>query len=136
MTPAELMRDTALAFSRGDLQPLFALVDDQTVWKAASIMPGPFRFHGTYEKRAGVVEVTSLIAMQFQMRRFHPKEIVGEGEVVWGHFEIEAEYRPTGKIIQFDAAIRWRVVNGRLREHQGFFDTAAVIALQLEKPPV
>ncbi len=136
MTPEAMLRSAAQAFAKGDLQPLFAMVDDKTVWKSASIMPGNFRFGGAYEKRAGVVEVTSILAMAYQIRRFDEKEIISAGEVAWGLFEMEAQYRPSGKILIFDVAVRWRVRDGKLLEHQGFFDTAAVLALQLEKPPL
>lgn len=134
MTPEALMRSVTKAFAKGDLQPLLAIINDKTVWKSASLFGDGFRFGGQYEKRAGVVEVTSLIATTYHFRHFEPREITASGEVVWGLFDAEAEFQPTGKILRMDIALRWRVRDGMLLEHQGFFDTAALLAQQATKP--
>jgi ketosteroid isomerase-like protein len=131
MTPEALMRHVAKAFAHSDLQPLLDAVDENTVWKSASAPSGAFRFGGDYQKRAGVVEVTSLIATAYHLHRFEPREIVPHGdEVVWGLFDMEAQYRPTGRILKITVAIRWHVRNGKLLEHQAFFDTANLLAQQ------
>jgi EAL domain-containing protein (putative c-di-GMP-specific phosphodiesterase class I) len=59
-------------------------------------------------------------------------EIVESGEIVWGIFDAIIEYLPTvrergqAEAISFQCAIRWRVQDGKILEHQAFFDTAAV----------
>ena len=56
--------------------------------------------------------------------------MMAEGEVVWGLFDVEAQYQPTGRILKMAIAIRWRVRDGKLLEHQAFFDTANLLAQQ------
>lgn len=134
--PEALMRTVTAAFEKGDLQPLFASIHDKIVWKAASQHTDLFRFGGTYADRAGIKDVTSRIASAYTFHRFAPKEIISSGDTVWGLFDMEAEFRPTGKPtaspkhIKLEFALRWRVQNGKIVEHQAFFDTASLLAQQ------
>ena len=134
MTPEALMRRVATAFEKGDLEPLFEAIDDHTVWKTASALSDMFRFGGEYKKRIGITEVLSRIATAYVFRRFEPMEIVASGEIVWGLFQVEADYRPTGKKLKVEMAVRWRVRNGKIAEHQGFLDTASLLRQQGELP--
>jgi hypothetical protein len=36
-------------------------------------------------------------------------------------------YKPTLAQVSFDCAIRWRLKNGKVIEHQAFIDTAAML---------
>lgn len=138
MPNAALMRKVASAFEKADLQPLFDALDERIVWKSAATNKGVFRFGGEYHDAIGVLEVTSQIATEFYFHRFEPKEIVTTGDVVWGIFSVEADYKPRGKPTQrplpvkFECAIRWRIHDGKIVEHQSFFDTASLL-IQQEK---
>lgn len=134
MTPELFMRTVTKAFEKGDLQPLLTVIDEHTVWKSASTMQGRFRFGGAYRTRAGILEVTSQIATTYLFRRFHPVEIIASGEIAWGLFDAQIEHRPSGNVINLEIALRWRVKNGMLREHQAFFDTASLLAQQGSSP--
>jgi len=140
MTSEALMRRVMAAFEKADLQPLFDAVDDETVWKSASGLKNNFRFAGEYKKHAGVIDVTSRISTSYYFWHFKPKEIISHGEIVWGLFEVEADYRPPNKPRQrpkyviFECAIRWRVRDNKIIEHQAFFDTAALLDQQGELP--
>jgi ketosteroid isomerase-like protein len=127
-----LMRSVAKAFENGDLQPLFDALDDNVVWKTASVPDDAFRFGGQYSKRIGVTEVLSRISVAYVFRRFEPVEIVAARDLVWGLFQVEADYRPTGKPINIEIAIRWRVKNNKIIEHQAFLDTASLLTQQGE----
>jgi ketosteroid isomerase-like protein len=133
-----LMRRVVAAFANADLRPLFDAVDDNTVWKSGSVFEGVFRFGGQYQKRIGVFDVTLQITMVYFFRRFEPIEIVSSGEVVWGLFQVEADYIPLGEHqesaqpVSLVCAIRWVVRNERILEHQSFFDTAGLLAQQGE----
>lgn len=131
--PEKLMRVVTSAFAVGDLRPLFAAVHSDIVWKTASPHVNLFRFAGVHERRAGVMEVTGQIASEYIFRRLDPKEIVAKGDVVWGLFDVEIKYQPVGdkhpyEPIQLDIAMRWRIKDGMIIEHQAFFDTAALLA--------
>jgi ketosteroid isomerase-like protein len=126
-----LMLSVFRAFKESDLEPLFAALGDDVVWKSTA-PPEFFRFGGTHRGRAGVKEFTALLLSRYHMLRFDPKLVVAQGDIVWGQFAAEAQHLPTGKIARADFSIRWVVRNNKLVEHQGFFDTAGVLMQQGE----
>ncbi len=137
--PEKLMRIVTAAFGAGDLRPLLAAVHKDIVWKAASPHTNLFRFGGVHQKREGVMDVTAQIAMDFAFRSFKPREIIAKGDVVWGLFDVEAdsEYRKgksRPKPVKLDIAIRWRLKDGKIIEHQAFFDTASLLIQRGELP--
>ena len=126
------MRAVVAGFVAGDLRPLLSAVHKDIVWKAASPHTNLFRFGGVHQRREGVMDVTSQIAMDYTFRHFTPREIVAKGDVVWGLFEVEADFefhsgKPGPKPIKLDIAIRWRLKDGKIIEHQAFFDTASLL---------
>jgi ketosteroid isomerase-like protein len=130
-----LMRKIAEAFAQADLQPLFDVIAEGVVWKSASNVEGAFIFGGTYQNRFGVLEVTSQISAAYVFRRFSPKEIVSSGDILWGLFEVEGDYLPSGrsrmrKPFEFECAIRWRMQGKKVIEHQAFFDTHYLLRQQ------
>ena len=140
MSSVALMKRVAAAFEKSDLQPLFDAIHEKIVWKSASAVDGFFRFGGTYLGSVGVKEVTARLATKYSFHRFTPKEIVSSGDVVWGLFHVEGTYHPRGSKpvkVEFEVAIRWRVKDQKVVEHQAFFDTASLLAQQGElKQPV
>ena len=136
MNGEDLMRTVTAAFAKSDLVPLLNALHDDVVWRSASRQPGgPFSFEGDYRKRAGVVEVLANIAKDYTFRRMTPKEITAGKDVVWGLFDVVVVYDAKGthrepKTINLDIAIRWRLKDGKIIEHQSFFDTLWVASLQ------
>jgi ketosteroid isomerase-like protein len=137
--PEALMRMITAAFEVGDLRPLFAAVHKDIVWKAASPRTNLFRFGGVHRQREGVMDVTAQIAMDYVFRSFKPREIVTKGDVVWGLFDVEADFESSGSVpqtkqVKLEVAIRWRLKDGKIIEHQSFFDTASLLMQQGELP--
>ncbi|HEY1708942.1 MAG TPA: nuclear transport factor 2 family protein [Rhizomicrobium sp.] len=138
MTPADLMRTVVKGLAANDMRPLMAVVDDNTVWKSAAGVGNPFRFGGEYRTRAGIADVTSNIFAAYTFLRFDAQEIVSEGEVVWGLFDVECVYHTpkdrggADKPVRYECALRWQVRNGMLVEWQAFFDTLSVLRQQGE----
>jgi ketosteroid isomerase-like protein len=137
--PEELMRVVTAAFETGDLRPLLSAVHPEIVWKAASPHTSLFRFGGVHHRREGVLDVTAQIAMDYVFRKFKPREIVAKGDIVWGLFEVEAVFefqngKPGPKPVELEIAIRWRLKDGKIIEHQAFFDTASLLAQRGELP--
>ena len=136
-TPTIAMRKIARGFEQADLRPLFDVIAENVVWKSGSTVRGPFLFGGTYAGRLGVLEVTAEISAGYVFRRFMPKEIVSKGDIVWGLFQVEGDYMPRGgrprKPFQFECAIRWRMRDGKVVEHQSFFDTHALVQQQARR---
>ena len=135
MDGAELMRKVAAGFEKSDLQPLLDAIHEDIVWKTASKQQGVLRFDGEYKNRPGVLEVLSKISMDYTFHYLRPKEILAVGDVVWGHFDASVSFAPKdkdgpGKNVTLEMAIRWRLKDGKIIEHQGFFDTASVLIQQ------
>ncbi|MDE2466285.1 MAG: nuclear transport factor 2 family protein [Alphaproteobacteria bacterium] len=129
MTPEALMRRLAKAVEKSDFQTLIAAVDDNVVWHTGGRQPGVVGLAGTYTSRAGLLEVTAKLATLLSFCRFEPKEIVADGEVVWGWFDAAASLIGRGpQLVQFEIALRWRVRDGKILEHKAFYDTAYVTA--------
>jgi len=124
-----LMLSVIAAFQVGNLEPLFAALSPDVVWKATA--PREFlRFGGTHRGIAGMREYTALLFSRYSFTRFTPKTLTAKGDQVWGVFEAEALHQPSRKYVQSDISIRWTVKDGKITEHQGFFDTAGVLMQQ------
>jgi ketosteroid isomerase-like protein len=139
MDGAELMRTIAAAFEKSDLQPLLDAIHPDIVWKTGAKSPGLFRFSGEYKKGA-IRELLAQIAMDYTVHRFAPKDIISSGDIVWGLFDISLSFdqkvtlaRP--KIVEMEMAIRWRIKDGKIIEHQGFFDTVSLLLQQGQVSP-
>ena len=130
-----LMLRVMRAFRDGDLEPLFAAVSDDIVW-TSNAPPDYFRFGGTHHGRTGMREFTALFASRYHFVRLEAKAILGKGEIVHGLYEAEIHHRPSDKTVKVDIAIRWVVRDGRIVEHQGFFDTASVLIQQGDLPGI
>ncbi|MGO8913259.1 MAG: nuclear transport factor 2 family protein [Bradyrhizobium sp.] len=140
MSGEELMRTAVAAFAQSDIKPLLDALHEDVVWKSASKQEGLFRFHGEYKNRAGVMEILSLISLDYTFHHMKPKEIVTVGDVVWGYFDVGLSYETKGKaaapkFVQLDMAIRWCLKEGKIIEHQAFFDTAYLLMQQRNVQP-
>lgn len=129
MDGASLMRDVVAAFEKSDPQPLFDAIHDDIVWKTASFQEGVFRFGGEYKGRAGVQAVLGAFSRVYHFYQFRPKDIVASGDVVWGHFDVCLFFDPKSegeakRHATLDMAFRWKLKDGKIIEHQAFFDTA------------
>ncbi|MEY4966927.1 MAG: hypothetical protein RL274_2510 [Pseudomonadota bacterium] len=125
----KLMLSIIAAFKDSDLEPLFEALHPDVVWKATAPREF-FRFGGTQRGHAGMREYTALLFSRYHFVRFEPKIITAKGDQVWGLFEAEAWHRPSGRYVKTDISMRWTVTDGKIAEHQGFFDTAGVLIQQ------
>jgi len=126
-----LMLSVFAALKEGDLEPLFAALSPEVVWKATA-PPQFFRFGGIHLGVAGVREYSALLFSRYHITRMAPRTVTAQGERVWGLFETEALHQPTGRYVQFDLFIGWTVKDGRIIAHQCLFDTASVLMQQGE----
>ncbi len=127
------MRSLAAAFEKSDIQPLLDALHEDVVWKSGSRYPGsPFSFKGDYTNRAGILEVLAKISRDYTFQRMTPIQITDGGNVVWGLFDVVFRYDAKGsgtipKTIQMDWVLRWKLKDGKIIEHQAFFDTAYML---------
>lgn len=136
MSGEELMRSIVAAWAMSDIQPLLAALHDEVVWRSGSRHPGgPFSFKGDYTNRVGILDVLSNIAKDYTFHRMTPVEIVEGPNVVWGLFDVSLSHDAKGRgvparTLQMEWAIRWRLKEGKIIEHQAFFDTAYLLMQQ------
>ena len=132
----ELMRRVSAAFEKGDLQPLLDSLHPDVVWKAAATQAGLFLFRRPISStgwgaRCHLADRHELHTFQ----SFKPREIVAKGDVAWGLFDASIAYKPLDgkdmpKGVDIEIAIRWRLKDGKIIEHQAFFDTASLLIQQ------
>lgn len=125
----DLMLKVVAAFKEADLQPLFAALHPDVVWKAHA-PKALFRFGGTHYGLTGMKEYTALLFSRYSFVRFAPKMVTAKGDLVWGLFETEMRHAPSGKYVKSDIMVRWIVRDGHITEHQGLFDTAGILLQQ------
>jgi ketosteroid isomerase-like protein len=141
MDPEELMRHIIESFERTDLEPLIEALHDDVVWKSASKQENVFRFGGDYYNKLGVLDALSDILMDYTVHHIRAREIVSVGDVVWGLFDVELDYdnargmdaigkSEQSRAVELEVAIRWRIKEGKIIEHQSFFDTASLLIQQ------
>lgn len=138
MTSAEQLMKTVLeAWGQANLEPAYAALDENVVWKSGSTFAnGQFRFGGVYNGKASVVALLSKLSTQYFFQRYEEKEIISQGEIVWSLFDVYGSYVPAGgrdrahKSFVIEMAFRWRIRGGKILEAQTFFDTAALLAQQ------
>ena len=129
----DLMLSVFGAMKDGQLEPLFAALSPEVVWKATA-PPQYFRFGGVYKGLAGLREYTALLFSRYHFTRLESKAITAKEDQVWGLFEAEALHQPSSRYVRFDLFIRWTVTGGKIAEHQCLFDTASVLMQQGELP--
>lgn len=126
-----LMLSVMDALKEGDLEPLFAALSPDVVWKATA-PPAFFRFGGVHRGIAGVREYSALLFSRYHATKLQPRAVTAQGDRVWGLFEAEALHQPSGRYVQFDIFFGWTMKSGRIIEHQCLFDTASVLIQQGE----
>jgi ketosteroid isomerase-like protein len=124
-----LMLGVFAALKEANLEPLFAALSPEVVWKATA-PPEFFRFGGVHRGVSGVREYSALLFSRYHATRLEPRAVTAQGDRVWGLFEAEALHQPSGRYVKFDIFIGWTVKNGTIVEHQCLFDTASVLMQQ------
>ena len=126
-----LMLAVLAALKEGNLEPLFAALSPDVVWKATAPQQF-FRFGGVHRGIAGVREYSALLFSRYHATKLAPRAVTAQGDRVWGLYEAEMLHQPSGRYVQFDMFLGWTVQDGRIVEHQCLFDTASVLIQQGE----
>ncbi len=128
-----LLRRVLKAYGEGDMDPLFAAVDDDVAW-TSNALAGHYRFGGPRRGRAGLIEALSMIAADYAIQRYDITEMVGEGEVIWSTCQVDVQDRRSDLKMSFPLAARWQFAGGKVCACQEFFDTASVLHQQGRLP--
>ena len=137
MDGPRLMREVVAGFEKSDMGPLLAAMHDEIVWKSARRYDALFHSSGEYKTRARVIELLTDLFQNYTFHRFEPKEIIANGDVVWGQFDVDLSFEPKGsgivsKYVDLEMVIRWRLQEDKIIEHHSFFDTASLLIQQTQ----
>ncbi len=105
------MLSVLAAFKDGNLDPLFAALSPDVVWRANAPREF-FRFGGIHRGIPGMREYTALLFSRYSFSALRPKSVVAKDDQVWGLFEAEARHQPSGKYVVFEVSIRWTIRDG------------------------
>ena len=125
----DLMLAVVAGFKSGKLETLFEAIRADVVWKVMAPREY-FRFGGVYQGVAGVKEYTALLFCDYHFARLRPLAVAAKDDEVWGVFDAEALHRPSGRYVQSNISLYWRMQDGQIAEQQMFFDTAGVLMQQ------
>jgi ketosteroid isomerase-like protein len=124
-----ILRRALASYARGDLAPVFAVLDENVVW-SSNALADHYRFGGRREGHAGVREALSMIAADYEIARYDVIEMVGEGDVVWVASNVAVFDRKRRRTLTFPIINRWELRDGKIVSCSEFFDTAAVLQQQ------
>ena len=120
---AEVVQETYVAVSRGDIPALLDLLTDDVQWtfQGPSVIP----FAGTRRGREGVAEFFSLVEGNLEFQEFEPREFVAQGDtmVVLG-FE-RSLVKPTGRTFEQEWAHVYKLRDSKVAEFLALEDTGA-----------
>jgi ketosteroid isomerase-like protein len=137
--PETLVKNVVQAWGEANLAPTLEALDENIVWKSAATHDdGTLSFGGVYMGKASVITLLAKLSTRYFFQRYVAKEIVSNGEIVWGLFEVHGHYIPPGgrladrKPVNFETAVRCKVRDDKIVEVQSFFDTASLLRQQGE----
>lgn len=116
------------AFGRGDIAGVLDLLHDDIQWHPV-IGAGPHvPFAGARRGKAAVAEFFRIVSETETFEQFEPRDFVAQGDrvVALGHYRAKAH--ATGKALESDWAMAFRLRDGKVAEFQEFTDSAAVNA--------
>ena len=139
MDGAELMRKVVAGFAKSDLQPLLDAIHEEIVWKTAQGRKASSASTGNISI-APACWMSFRISMDYTFHHLKPKRFQRR-RCRTGTFDVSLLFDPKGKTglqkpIKLEIAILWRLKDGKIIEHQGFWDTASMLdAAGLIKAP-
>jgi ketosteroid isomerase-like protein len=114
------------AFSRGDIQTLLTLFDEDVEWVTEG--PPELPTAGTRRGRQQVAEFFAAVADLFDIQRFEPNTFISEGDRVVVLGSDTARVNATGKVLDTNWAHVFTVKNGKVVAFHEYLDTAAVVS--------
>jgi ketosteroid isomerase-like protein len=120
----KLIQDAYAAFGRGDIPALLGMLDPAVEWTAVVGSRAPTS--GTRHGREGVAEFFQQLAASIEFQSFEPREFIAQGDrvVALGHYAARAI--PTGRAMESEWVMVYRVRNGLVTEFKEFADSAGI----------
>jgi hypothetical protein len=124
----KVIRTVYEAFARGDIPTVLERVDDDCDWSvqaSADIAPYYGERHGT----DGVLAFFQALGSTFQVDRFEPTVLAGDGDDVLAVVAYGITSRATGKSASMDIFHHFKVTDGKIAYFRGSEDSELVKGL-------
>ena len=124
----KLVRTAYEAFARGDIAAVLDVIDDNCDWAvdaSAEIAP----YYGARHGKSEVLEFFQALGSTFEVERFEPVVIAGDGDDVLAVVAYAIKSSGTGKSGSMNIHHHFKVVGGKLTYFRGVEDTALVQSL-------
>jgi len=121
----ELVTEAYDAFSKGDLEPMLAMLASDVDWHS----PGPTNvpIFGHWEGPSGVREYFTTLHEQIEHEQFEAKEYIVSRDTVVVLLYVRARVRATGRHYGHDAVHVLRLRDRQIVHRHAFSDTAQVM---------
>jgi uncharacterized protein len=127
----KLVRTAYEAFARGDIAAVLEVVDDDCDWAVdASVNIAPY--YAAQHGKSGVLEFLQALGSTFEVERFEPVAMAGDGDDVLAVVAYAIKSRRTGKSGTMNIHHHFKVVGGKLTYFRGVEDTALVQSLLVD----
>ena len=124
----KVIQDAYAAFGRGDIPALLGYMTDDIHWKPVTGAAHSVPFSGERRGKAGVADFFKQVADSEDFEQFEPREFIAQGNTVvaLGHYRAKA--KATGRTVDSDFVMVFRLENGKVKAFQEFLDSAALNA--------
>jgi ketosteroid isomerase-like protein len=124
----KLVRTAYEAFGRGDIPAVLEVIDDDCDWGVeASSQLAPY--YGSRHGKGEILAFFQELASTFEVERFEPTAIAGDGEDVLAVVAYAIKSNATGKSGTMNIHHHFKVVDGKLTYFRGSEDTELVKGL-------
>jgi ketosteroid isomerase-like protein len=127
----KLVRAAYESFARGDIAAVLEVIDDDCDWAvdaSANIAP----YYGARHGKSEVLAFFQALGSTFEIERFEPVAIVGDGDDVLAVVAYAVKSSRTGKSGTMNIHHHFKVVGGKLTYFRGVEDTALVQSLLVD----
>ena len=122
----DVVRRRQRAFSRGDLDGLLSLFDENIEWTS----PGPVELPiaGTRKGKQQVAQFFAALDQLLEMQRFEPRTFLADGDRVVVLGDDTARVKATGKTLDGAWAHVFTLKDGKVVSMTEYTDTSALVA--------
>ena len=124
----QVVQQAYAAFGRGDVDGILDVCADNVVWEGVIGASANVPHAGIRHGKAEVREFFQQVAESITFQRFEPREFIAQGDrvVVLGSYAGTAN--PTGKTMESDWVMVFRLNGGKVSEFREFTDSAKLNA--------
>jgi ketosteroid isomerase-like protein len=122
----QIVKDAYAAFSRGDVNAILAMVDEQVEWEGVKGSEGIAPHAGIRRGRVAVGDFFATVGTTLDFHVFEPREFVAEGDTVVSVGTYKATVKATRKTVAADWVMVFTIRDGKIVRFREWSDSAAV----------